>query len=379
MKSVQMLSTGSYLPGDPITNEDLDRVTGGLPNDILEGLQTKLRHWIADIETGDQSESNSGMAEKAIREALELAGLEPGDIDLLVVSTASPEYHLPPTATLVQEKLGLPRLATTDVRSGCAGAVEALDLARLYLERGDYKTAVVVGVEAVSPLIVPVFRGKEPKRVRMRDKLAVYAFGDGAGAMVLQASDDGEGVHGSAAIGAMGGDRAIGMQVVGGGTHAPIHKQLEAKNLVELKVDVVESGRFTPHVLTEGLRQTLKRSGIEAAAVDMCVIPEGNATYMTDELREAGLLTPEWTTLEPKIFENLTLVGATGSAAVPLAMDYAWKTGAVSKGDEVMLLAIETSNWKYAGWVFPWTADAVPADNAIAREETAGNVPTRAE
>jgi 3-oxoacyl-[acyl-carrier-protein] synthase III len=361
MKSVQMLSTGSYLPGDPITNEDLDRVTGGIPEDILEGLQTKLRHWIADIDTGEQSESNSDMAQKAIEEALELAGLEAGDVDLLVVSTASPEYHLPPTATLIQEKLGLPRLATTDIRSGCAGAVEALDLARLYLERGDYKTAVVVGVEAVSPLIVPVFRGKEPRKVRMRDKLAVYAFGDGAGAMVLQASDGGEGVHGSAAIGAMGGDHAIGMQVVGGGTHAPIHKQLEAKNLVELKVDVVESGKFTPHVLTEGLRQTLERSGIDAAAVDMCVIPEGNATYMTDELREAGLLTPEWTELEPKIFENLSMVGATGSAAVPLALDYGWKTGAIKQGDMLMLLAIETSRWKYAGWVFPWTADPVPA------------------
>src|SRR5205085_5102469 len=129
--------------------------------------------------------------------------------------------------------------------------------------------------------------------------------------------------------------------------------------------DVIESGRFTPFVLTEGLKETLARSGAAAEEIDHCVIPEGNAAYMTDELREAGLLTPEWLALEPKIFENLALVGATGSAAVPLAMDYAWKTGAVSKGDEVMLLAIETSNWKYAGWVFPWTADAVPADKAI--------------
>jgi 3-oxoacyl-[acyl-carrier-protein] synthase III len=104
---------------------------------------------------------------------------------------------------------------------------------------------------------------------------------------------------------------------------------------------------------------------VEADAIDLCVIPEGNATYMTDELREAGLLTPEWTSIEPKIFENLTLVGATGSAAVPLAMDYAWKTGAVSKGEMVMLLAIETSRWKYAGWVFPWTAESVPADRAV--------------
>ena len=359
MNQVRVLSTGSYLPGEPIPNEEIDRHAGGLPEDVLEGIQVKTRHWIADPDTGEQSDSNSGMAHKAVVEALDLADLEAEAVDLLVVSTASPEYHLPPTATFVQEKLGLERLVTVDIRSGCAGAVEALDLARMYLERGQYRTAVVVGVEAISPLIVPVFLGQEPRKVRMRDKLGVYSFGDGAGAMVLQASEeDGDGVLGSA-LACVGGKRGVGMQVIGGGTHAPIHKQIEAKRLVEMKVDVVESGRTTPYVLIEGVNETLERAGVEAAAIDLCVIPEGNAAYMTDELREAGLLTPEWTTLEPKIFENLSLVGATGSAAVPLAMDYAWKTGAVKKGDLVMLLAIETSRWKYAGWVFPWTAEPV--------------------
>ena len=75
-------------------------------------------------------------------------------------------------------------------------------------------------------------------------------------------------------------------------------------------------------MLTEGLADTLQRCGVAAEAIDICVIPEGNAGYMTDELREAGLLTPEWLTLESRIFENLALVGATGSAAVPLAVDY---------------------------------------------------------
>ena len=360
-----MLSTGSYLPGDPIPNEVLDRHTGGLPEDVLEGIQVKTRHWIADLDTGEQSETNSEMAYKAVKEALDLAGLEPGDLDLLVVSTASPEYHLPPTATFVQEKLGLERLATADIRSGCAGAVEALDLARMYLEAGQYETAVVVGSEAISPLIVPVFLGQDPGKVRMRDKLGIYSFGDGAGAMVLKAeADDGGGFQGSA-IASVGGGRKPGMQVIGGGTHAPVHVQLAAKRLVEMRVDVVESGRFTPFVLTDGLKDTLARSGVDAGSIDMCVIPEGNAAYMTDELREAGLLTPEWTTLQPKIFENLTLVGATGSAAVPLAMDFAWKTGQVETGDTVMLLAIETSKWKYAGTVFPWTAEPVPADRAV--------------
>jgi 3-oxoacyl-[acyl-carrier-protein] synthase III len=361
MRSAVLLATGAHLPGEPIDNEQLERVAGSLPAEVLEGIQVKTRHWIADPETGEQSETNSQMAAKAARQALARAEVEAQEVDLLVVSTASPEYHLPPSATLVQEHLGLPKCAAIDIRSGCAGAVEALDVARLYLERGDFRTALVIGSETISPLTVPVFLGKDPEKVRMRDRLGIYNFGDGAGAMVLRSEEgEGNGILGSA-IRSAGGDRKPGMQVIGGGTHAPIAKQLDAKRLIELKVDVVESGRHTPYVLTEGLSETLTRCGVAAEAIDICVIPEGNAGYMTDELREAGLLTSEWLALENKIFENLALVGATGSAAVPLAVDCAWTTGRVKAGDMMMILAIETSKWKYAGMVLPWAAQALSA------------------
>jgi 3-oxoacyl-[acyl-carrier-protein] synthase-3 len=361
MRSAMLLATGAHLPGEPITNEQLERVAGSLPDEVLEGIQVKTRHWVADLHSGEQSETNSQMAAKAARQALTRAEVEPREVDLLVVSTASPEYHLPPSATLVQEHLGLDKCAAIDIRSGCAGSVEALDVARLYLERGDFDTALVIGSETISPLTVPVFLGQDPERVRMRDRLGIYNFGDGAGAMLLRAEDqEGIGILGSA-ICSMGGDRKPGMQVIGGGTHAPIASQLTAKRLIELKVDVVESGRFTPYVLTEALSDTLTRCGVAAEAIDVCVIPEGNAGYMTDELREAGLLTPEWLALEHKIFENLSLVGATGSAAVPLAVDYAWTTGRVKASDMMMILAIETSKWKYAGMVLPWTAQAISA------------------
>jgi 3-oxoacyl-[acyl-carrier-protein] synthase-3 len=359
VRSAVLLATGAHLPGEPIDNEQLERVAGSLPADVLEGIQVKTRHWVADLYTGEQSESNSQMAAKAARQALARAEMEAAEIDLLVVSTASPEYHLPPSATLVQEHLGAQRCAAIDIRSGCAGSVEALDLARLYLERGDFDTALVIGSEAISPLTVPVFLGQDPDRVRMRDRLGIYNFGDGAGAMVLRAEEqEGLGIKGSA-ICSMGGDRKPGMQVIGGGTHAPIAKQLTAKRLIELKVDVVESGRYTPYVLTDALSDTLTRCGVAAEAIDVCVIPEGNAGYMTDELREAGLLTPEWLALEHKIFENLALVGATGSAAVPLAVDYAWTTRHIKTGETMMILAIETSKWKYAGMVLQWTAPAL--------------------
>jgi 3-oxoacyl-[acyl-carrier-protein] synthase III len=209
--------------------------------------------------------------------------------------------------------------------------------------------------------------------VRMRDKLGVYSFGDGAGAMVVKPSEgDGSGIRGSA-LACVGGERKPGMQVIGGGTHAPLEKQAAAKRLIELKVDVVESGRFTPHVLTEALQETLKRSGTGAEEIKVCLIPEGNAPYMTDELREAGLLNEEWLALEPKILENLALVGATGSAAVPLALDYAWATGAIEQGDLVMLLAIETSKWKYGGMVLPWAAEPLAGESQVERAaQTAG-------
>ena len=367
MRRAQIVGTGSYLPGEPIGNEQMEQIVGPLPEDILEGIQVRQRHWMIDPETGEHTINNTEMATNAARQALDAAGLPADAIDLLVVSTASPEYLLPPMATFVQEALGLERCATTEIRSGCAGFVEALDIARLYLESGAYSNAVVIGSEAISPLLVPVFLGKEPDQIRMRDRMNPYNFGDGAGAVVLRASDTGDGVTGSA-MGSIGGRKKPGMQIIGAGTHSPVHKQLEQKLFVDLKVDVVESGRFTPYVLTEALTKVLSRSGVAADAIDVCVIPEGNAGYMVEELEEAGLLTPEWVAIQDKIFENLALVGATGSAAVPIALDYGWKTGAINPGDLVMLLAIETSKWKYAGMVFPWTA-ALPEG---ARQPLAG-------
>jgi 3-oxoacyl-[acyl-carrier-protein] synthase-3 len=355
VRQVRVAATGGYLPGEPITNEQVEEFAGGVPDDVLEGLQVKTRHWLADPATGAQTDSNSGMAAKAALQALDRAGIDPLDVQLLVVSTSSPEYHLPASVVFVQDALGLEKCASMEMRGGCAGAVEALDLARMYLERGQYDNAVVIGVEAISPLLVPVW-ANGPNKVRMRDRLGIYSFGDGAGAMVLTAHDDGGDTILGSAIACVGGGKKPGMQVIGGGTYKPFSEQLKDKRPVEMKVDVVESGRYTPYVLTEGLRATLTAAGVAADDITHCIIPEGNAPYMTDELREAGLLTDEWLTLEPRIYENLADVGATGSAAVPLAVDAGVKSGTVNQGDMVMLLAIETSKWIYGGMVLPWTA-----------------------
>ncbi|GAB4586319.1 3-oxoacyl-ACP synthase III family protein [Nocardia sp. IFM 10818] len=355
--SARIVGTGSYLHGDAIDNKQVEALLGPVPEDILEGIQVKERHWMIDPETGEHLVTNSEMAAGAASAALERAGMEPGEVDLIVMSTASPEHLLPPAVTYVQQRLGIDECATIEVRSGCAGFVEAADIARGYLERGAFRTALVIGSEAISPLLVPMYRGIDPERIRMRDRLVAYTFGDGAGAIVLRAEeaapDSRSGVLGSSIL-TMGGAKKPGMQVIGGSTHAPQHEQQQAKRLLDLKVDVVESGKYIPHMITRSLRDLLRASDLAAEDIALWVVPEGNAGYMTSELEAAGLLTDEWLALRDKVYENIERVGATGSAAVPLALDEAARTGRIRAGDTVILLAIETSKWKYAGMTLVW-------------------------
>src|SRR5438270_6378880 len=116
MPKAQIVSTGSYLPGEPITNDDIERLVGPLPEDVLEGIQVEQRFWMIDPDTGEHRESNTDMASKAALEALRLGGVEPDEVDLIVTSTGSPEYPLPSLAVFVQDRLGLQKCASIEIR-----------------------------------------------------------------------------------------------------------------------------------------------------------------------------------------------------------------------------------------------------------------------
>lgn len=358
MRRAEVLGTGSHLPGEPITNRQLAELCGPLPEEVVSGLGVERRHWIADPATGEHLESNSEMAHLAAVQALERAQVEPGEIELIVVSTSSPDYLLPPMATLVQDKLGLAECAIVDVRSGCAGAMAALDIARLYLERGTYRTALVIGSEVISPLLVPIYRGRDPESLRIRERLNLYLFGDGAGAIVLRTGEeDGPGIL-FATMSAIGGGRKPGMQIVGFGTHAPVHRQLEAPRLIDLRMDVAETARMSPVLLSRAVRATLAGAGITASDVDVCVIPEGDPKQLLDEIRTAGGELGDWNALSGKVVGDLAEVGATGSGAMPLSLDHAWAEGGIDAGDLVLIAAAETSKWIFAGALVRWSRPA---------------------
>lgn len=359
-RHVSVLSTGAELPGDPIDNAALARLCGPLPDDVLQGIQVERRHWIIDPETGEHRTSTSAMAASAARQALDRAGLAPGDVDLIVTATASPEHPLPVVGTFLQERLGLERCAVMEIRGGCVAAVHALDIARRQLADGTYRTALVVASESISPLLAPIYLGLEPERVRMRDRLTAYTFGDGAAAMVLRADEEGSASAGTVpevfAAECLGGKRKPGMLVVGGGTDAPMAEQSKRKRLMDIRLDITGTAEFGPRVFVAGLTEMLRRSGLTMNDIDACVLPEGSAEYFSSDFEAAGLASEDHAALQKCIVENLTDVGATGAAAVPLALDAGWVAGRVKPGDTVLLLAVEASRYLYAGLTLGWQA-----------------------
>lgn len=362
--NVHVVGTGGYQPGDPISTATIERLAGPLPADILTGISIEQRFWMIDPVTGAHRENNSDMAYKAAVRAIESAGMQPADITLIILATGTPDYPLPPTVNLVQERLGLEKCATLEIRSGGAGVVQALDIARMYLSAGAHRTALVIGSEAISPVLAPIFLGQDPNKIRVRDRMPVYMFGDGAGAMVLQASSEPGGLL-PGAMACIGGFRKPGIQSVGGGTHAPIHEQLKAKRLVDLRVDVVGAGDFTPVMVTNAISETLEQSGVDVETIDLCLVPEGNVAWMLDSLHESGLDAGQWQQLDGKIIDSLATMGAVGCAAVPLFLDDAWRSGRIENGARLMLVGVESTKWIYAGAILDWT---LPAPAAISRE-----------
>ncbi len=358
---VSILSTGAYVPGDPLDNATLEKYVGPLPDDVLEGIQVKTRYWMIDPATGAHVINNSRMAEHASRQALERAGLEPDEIDLIVVCTATPEYTLPNVATTLQAYLGLESVGAIEIRGACAGWVQALDLARRQLQAGVARTALVVGSESISPLMAPSFLDKAPDTVRMRDRLTLYTFGDGAGAVVLRAEpvDDADQPQEFAYINACaGGLRKPGMEIIGGGTDVPQADQVRRKQLIQMKIDVPGTSTFGPQVFVRAIQEMAARSGKSIGEFDAIVLPEGNAEYFASEYEAAGMSEADRDALSGRIVENLADVGATGSAAVPLSLDDGWTSGRIKPGDDIVLLGIEASRYIYTGLSVTWRAPA---------------------
>ena len=304
----RVTGTGSVLPERRVTNADLaaELAARGIETSdewIVERTGIRARHFAA----ADQTASDLALA--AARHALEAAGRKAADVDLIIVATSTPDMVFPSTATIVQHKLGVAGCPAFDVQAVCSGFVYALTVADAMIRTGSASRALVIGAEVFSRIL------------DFNDRTTCVLFGDGAGAVVLEASDR-PGIL-ATDLHADGAHRGIlctpgtvsGGQVLGDPT---------------LKMDGPAVFKLAVRVLEESARAVLAKAGRTEADIDWLIPHQANIRIMHGTARKLKLPLD-------KLVVTVDEHGNTSAASIPLALDVALRSGRLRPGDTVML------------------------------------------
>jgi 3-oxoacyl-[acyl-carrier-protein] synthase-3 len=301
---------GSYLPERVVTNKDLMTQIETSHEWIVQRTGIEQRHIAADNET------TSWLGIRAAKAALVDAGLDATDIDLIVVATSTPDYTFPSTATIVQEGLGIHHGAAFDLQAVCTGFVYAVAVADKFLASGSHVRALVIGAETFSRIL------------DWEDRTTCVLFGDGAGAIVLEAAD---GVGTSADRGVLTSHlRSDGRHrdklYVNGGPGS-------TRSTGVLKMEGREVFRFAVGMVTDVIRDAFEATGTTADDLDWFVPHQANKRIITASADKLGIA-PE------KVVITVDRHGNTSAASIPLALDVAKRDGRIKAGDLVMIEAI---------------------------------------
>ncbi len=304
----RITGTGSYLPPRRLTNHDLaaDLAGRGIETSdewIVERTGIRARHFAAaDVASSD-------LALEASKKALEAAGRQPQDIDLIIVATSTPDMVFPSTACILQDKLGAHGCAAFDVQAVCSGFVYALTVADAMIQSGAASRALVVGSEVFSRIL------------DFNDRTTCVLFGDGAGAVVLEASEQ-PGILASDlhADGRHVGILCVPGHVAGGQVLGDPLLKMDGQAVFKLAVGVLE----------KAARATLDKAGLTDADIDWLIPHQANIRIMQSTARKLKL------PLE-KVIVTVDQHGNTSAASIPLALDHGVRSGQVRPGQTVLL------------------------------------------
>ncbi|MGB8275981.1 MAG: beta-ketoacyl-ACP synthase III [Alphaproteobacteria bacterium] len=306
----QVIGCGAYLPARVLTNAELARTIDTSDAWIMERTGIRQRHIAAD------GELTSDLAVESATRALADAGLEPAEIDLILVATSTPDQTFPATATRVQARLGIERGAAFDVQAVCTGFVYALAVADNFLRLGQAKTALVIGAETFSRIL------------DWGDRSTCVLFGDGAGALVLRAAE-GKGTvadRGILSTHLHSDGRYHDLLYVDGGPSS-------TQTAGHLRMQGQEIFRHAVIKLHDVIEEALQANGVTAADVDWMVPHQANRRIMVGMAKKLGLP-------ETKVIMTIDRHANTSAASIPLALADARGKGMIKAGQLLVLEAI---------------------------------------
>ncbi|MFZ0788763.1 MAG: beta-ketoacyl-ACP synthase III [Chromatiaceae bacterium] len=304
MNYSRIVGTGSYLPERVMTNAELESVVDTTDAWIRERTGIEKRHLVSEGETC------CDLAERASRLALEAAGIAAADLDLIIVATTTPDQFFPSTACLLQQRLDVHGCAAFDLQAVCTGFVYALGVADKFIRTGSARRALVVGSETLSRVLDWTDRG------------TCVLFGDGAGAVVLEAADA-PGII-STHLHADGAYKDL-LQIPGGlGNGDCTHAYMEMKGTEVFRVAVTTLGRIVD--------ETLEANGLKKSDIDWLIPHQANIRIIQATARKLDM------PME-RVVVTVAEHGNTSAASVPLALDQAVRDGRIQRGEMLLMEA----------------------------------------
>jgi 3-oxoacyl-[acyl-carrier-protein] synthase-3 len=326
-RRAHIIGWGKAVPDRVLTNDDLSAMLDTSDEWIRQRTGIVERH------IADEGETTFTLSLRAAQGALEVADLNPARLDLIIVATVTPEHAFPATACLLQDAIGAEKAAAFDLSAGCSGFVYALSLAADLLAAGTYDHALVVGAETLSRI------------TDWNDRSTCVLFGDGAGAVVLQANGAPGGIL-SSVLGADGSGGEVLILPAGGSAHpTTIETVTTRQHFIQMQGRPVF--RFATRVMPEASRLALERAGLTVDDVTLFVPHQANDRILQAAARSLGVP-------EERLFSNLARYGNTSTASIPIALCEAVEQGLVRRDDVIVCVGFG-AGLTWAATVIRWS------------------------